>query len=190
MEPGSAVSGTGTLAGALVSCTVGREIARLKCTGRTSPNREITTVLYRFLIDIPRLEMSQLLENKREGYPLIANKPIVFAESYTTGENRTTPLLLGPVASSSLALAQRGMSLMLPYPAWFLESRERLWQIGKVIPAVVFLFGLINGSFLNVCIRRIPAKVSVVHPASRCPAGGAPIKPYDNIPVISYLLLR
>jgi len=81
------------------------------------------------------------------------------------------------------------MPLMLPSSPCFLESRERLWHIGKVIPTVVFLFGMIIGSFLNVCIRRIPAKVSIVHPVSRCPACGTPIKPYDNIPVVSYLLL-
>jgi len=54
---------------------------------------------------------------------------------------------------------------------------------------VVFLFGLIIGSFLNVCIVRIPAHKSIVTPASACPKCNAPIRPYDNIPVISYLLL-
>ena len=55
--------------------------------------------------------------------------------------------------------------------------------------ALVFVFGLTVGSFLNVCIRRIPAGESVVLPASRCPACHTPIKPYDNIPVLSWLLL-
>jgi leader peptidase (prepilin peptidase) / N-methyltransferase len=45
------------------------------------------------------------------------------------------------------------------------------------------------GSFLNVCIVRIPAGKSIVLPASACPNCGAPIKPYDNIPVLSYLIL-
>jgi len=58
-----------------------------------------------------------------------------------------------------------------------------------VIEAIAFLFGLCIGSFLNVCIRRIPAGVSIVTPASRCPKCQAAIKPYDNIPVMSYLLL-
>jgi leader peptidase (prepilin peptidase)/N-methyltransferase len=50
--------------------------------------------------------------------------------------------------------------------------------------------GLIVGSFLNVCIHRLPRCESVVWPASRCPGCHTPIKPYDNIPVIGYLLLR
>src|SRR5271167_1452493 len=70
-----------------------------------------------------------------------------------------------------------------------------MWQIHLVAPPtltaiIVFLFGLIIGSFLNVCIVRIPAGKSIVLPASACPKCGAPIKPYDNIPVVSYLLLR
>lgn len=59
-----------------------------------------------------------------------------------------------------------------------------------MIPAFVFVFGLIIGSFLNVCIRRLPGGVSVVKPASRCPACHTLIKPYDNIPLLSYLVLR
>ena len=54
---------------------------------------------------------------------------------------------------------------------------------------LVFLFGLVIGSFLNVCILRIPRRESVVLPASHCPACDAAIKPYDNIPVLSWLLL-
>jgi leader peptidase (prepilin peptidase) / N-methyltransferase len=55
---------------------------------------------------------------------------------------------------------------------------------------LVALFGLAIGSFLNVCIVRIPARKSIVLPASACPKCGAPIRPYDNVPVLSYLLLR
>lgn len=65
-----------------------------------------------------------------------------------------------------------------------------MWQIESVIPGVVFLFGLAIGSFLNVCIRRIPAGHSITLPASRCPKCQTPIKPYDNIPVVSWLVLR
>jgi leader peptidase (prepilin peptidase)/N-methyltransferase len=57
------------------------------------------------------------------------------------------------------------------------------------IAIFVFVFGLIVGSFLNVCILRIPVAESVVLPSSHCPACGKPIKPYDNIPVVSWLLL-
>lgn len=52
------------------------------------------------------------------------------------------------------------------------------------------VFGLLVGSFLNVCIARMPEDRSVVHPPSHCPSCGAGIKPYDNIPVVSWLLLR
>jgi leader peptidase (prepilin peptidase)/N-methyltransferase len=49
--------------------------------------------------------------------------------------------------------------------------------------------GLMIGSFLNVCIARIPAGESIVSPASRCPKCGTPIRWYDNLPVVSYILL-
>src|SRR5258707_14737771 len=55
---------------------------------------------------------------------------------------------------------------------------------------VAGLFGALIGSFLNVVIHRVPREESIVFPNSRCPSCGAPIKPYDNIPVISYLNLR
>jgi leader peptidase (prepilin peptidase)/N-methyltransferase len=58
-----------------------------------------------------------------------------------------------------------------------------------VIALVIFLFGLIIGSFLNVCILRIPVAESVVLPSSHCPSCRTPIKPYDNIPVVSWLVL-
>ena len=56
-------------------------------------------------------------------------------------------------------------------------------------PAVAFLFGGCIGSFLNVCIYRIPAGKSVVRPGSHC-ACGQPIRWHDNIPILSWLLLR
>ena len=52
-----------------------------------------------------------------------------------------------------------------------------------------FVFGLIFGSFLNVCIYRMPRGLSVVRPRSACPACNAPIAGYDNIPVLSWLIL-
>lgn len=54
----------------------------------------------------------------------------------------------------------------------------------------VFVLGAIVGSFLNVCIVRIPKGESIVHPPSHCPACKTPIPFHDNIPLISYLFLR
>ena len=54
---------------------------------------------------------------------------------------------------------------------------------------IAVLFGLIFGSFLNVCIYRLPRDLSVAWPRSRCLACGHRIEAYDNIPVLSYLLL-
>jgi leader peptidase (prepilin peptidase)/N-methyltransferase len=50
--------------------------------------------------------------------------------------------------------------------------------------------GLAVGSFLNVVVHRLPQRESLVRPASRCPSCGTPIRPYDNVPVVSWLLLR
>lgn len=55
---------------------------------------------------------------------------------------------------------------------------------------LVFMFGLCVGSFLNVCIYRIPSSKSIVYPGSMCPHCGVKIRFYDNIPLLSYLLLR
>src|SRR5208282_6935408 len=60
---------------------------------------------------------------------------------------------------------------------------------GPLIAGAVFLLGLLIGSFLNVCIVRIPSGKSIVMPASACPNCGAAIRPWDNIPVVSWLLL-
>lgn len=57
------------------------------------------------------------------------------------------------------------------------------------IEAYVFLFGAIVGSFLNVCIYRIPSEKSIVSPPSHCPSCGERVRPYDNIPLLSWLLL-
>jgi len=76
-----------------------------------------------------------------------------------------------------------------------------VWQIEKsgrgvagqtvvIIAVIFFLFGIIVGSFLNVCITRIPEEISIVTPGSRCPRCGTAIKPYDNVPVFAWLWLR
>jgi leader peptidase (prepilin peptidase)/N-methyltransferase len=59
-----------------------------------------------------------------------------------------------------------------------------------VAVAFTVLAGLVIGSFLNVVAHRLPRKESLVRPGSRCPRCGTPIKPYDNVPVLSWLLLR
>jgi leader peptidase (prepilin peptidase)/N-methyltransferase len=53
-----------------------------------------------------------------------------------------------------------------------------------------FIFGVVVGSFLNVCIFRMPAKTSIIKPLSQCPHCHHPIRLYDNIPLISYIVLR
>jgi leader peptidase (prepilin peptidase)/N-methyltransferase len=62
-------------------------------------------------------------------------------------------------------------------PSWFCRT-------------IVVALGLLWGSFLNVVIYRVPRELSVVRPASRCPSCEKPIRPYDNIPVLSWLILR
>jgi len=56
--------------------------------------------------------------------------------------------------------------------------------------SLALLFGLIIGSFLNVCIYRWPRDLSVVRPRSHCPSCNKTIAAYDNVPVLSFLLLR
>ena len=58
------------------------------------------------------------------------------------------------------------------------------WAIG------FFLFGAILGSFLNVVIFRVPLEQSIVSPGSRCPKCNQPIRFYDNIPILSFIILR
>ncbi len=54
----------------------------------------------------------------------------------------------------------------------------------------IFAMGLAFGSFLNVCIYRLPRDLSVVHPGSTCPTCEKPIHFYDNVPILSWLILR
>jgi leader peptidase (prepilin peptidase)/N-methyltransferase len=63
------------------------------------------------------------------------------------------------------------------------------------VPLWLFLtlmgaFGLIFGSFANVVIWRLPRRESLSQPPSHCPKCGTPIRPWDNVPIVSWLLLR
>ena len=71
----------------------------------------------------------------------------------------------------------------------FIEQGELLWHPRKVIAVAVFLAGLIEGSFLNVCIVRIPAGESIIRPGSKCPKCRKPVRKYDNVPVLGWLWL-
>ena len=55
---------------------------------------------------------------------------------------------------------------------------------------IIVAFGLCIGSFMNVCIYRMPVKASVIYPGSSCPSCKTPIRFYDNIPIFSYLWLK
>jgi leader peptidase (prepilin peptidase)/N-methyltransferase len=62
--------------------------------------------------------------------------------------------------------------------------------LDSIMTIFSLFFGLALGSFLNVCIHRIPVKESIISPPSRCPQCGKRIRFYDNIPIISYIILR
>jgi len=66
---------------------------------------------------------------------------------------------------------------------------ENLFRMQWPIDVTVFVFGAVIGSFLNVCIYRIQREESIVWPGSRCPTCGASIAFYDNLPIVSFLLL-
>lgn len=55
---------------------------------------------------------------------------------------------------------------------------------------IFFIFGAVFGSFLNVVIYRLPKGESIIHPSSHCPVCGAKILPRDNIPILSYIILK
>jgi len=61
--------------------------------------------------------------------------------------------------------------------------------VPDVLPYFAFALGAVIGSFLNVVIHRYPRGESIAFPPSHCPNCNTPIKPYDNIPVVSYLIL-
>jgi leader peptidase (prepilin peptidase) / N-methyltransferase len=60
----------------------------------------------------------------------------------------------------------------------------------SLLRVFAFVWGCLWGSFLNVVIYRVPLGMSVVRPASHCPACGAPVRSFDNVPLLSWVLLR
>ncbi len=62
-------------------------------------------------------------------------------------------------------------------------------QWGLFGAVAAFLFGAVIGSFLNVLVHRLPRGESIASPGSHCPACGAPVRPRDNVPVVSWILL-
>src|SRR4030043_593709 len=59
-----------------------------------------------------------------------------------------------------------------------------------MLTVISIIFGALVGSFLNVCICRLPEEESIIWPGSHCPHCKKPIRFYDNLPLISYFLLR
>ncbi len=71
-----------------------------------------------------------------------------------------------------------------------LEDERLRTSMSAPVEAVAGVFGLVIGSFVGVVVDRLPRKESIVSPPSHCVACSAPIRAYDNVPVVSYLLLR
>src|SRR6476659_6120876 len=105
----------------------------------------------------------------------------------------------GPVVSSSRCKAPRSKNQAQPIPNT-LQSKSMLAAELLVTPTfnlfhplfgyiLAGVFGAVIGSFLNVVIHRLPREESIVFPNSRCPSCGSAIPFYDNVPVVSYLLL-
>jgi len=79
------------------------------------------------------------------------------------------------------------MNLPLSSVSTLLSDLSLPWPFLFIVTGV---FGAIIGSFLNVVIHRLPREESIVFPNSKCPSCAAAIKSYDNVPILSYLLLR
>jgi len=84
--------------------------------------------------------------------------------------------------------------LLYPEFSGFLHTQQGAtameFYAGYLLGILSVVLGAIVGSFLNVCIYRIPSEKSIALPASHCPSCKHPLKFYDNIPIISYIILR
>ena len=69
-------------------------------------------------------------------------------------------------------------------------NHQRMLSLDGIIVVWFFLLGTCVGSFLNVVVYRLPRGESLIRPASRCPSCNHPIRPWDNIPVLSWIILR
>jgi len=75
--------------------------------------------------------------------------------------------------------------------SFILASFESVTQLPEFVGYIfAFVIGAVIGSFLNVVIHRVPHEQSIVFPGSACPKCKTPLKPYDNIPILSWLILR
>jgi leader peptidase (prepilin peptidase)/N-methyltransferase len=74
-----------------------------------------------------------------------------------------------------------------PFPSVFATAQALPHHLTYLVVAIL---GLLFGSFLNVCIARLPRHESIAWPGSHCPRCGAPIRPWDNVPLVSFMLLR
>jgi leader peptidase (prepilin peptidase)/N-methyltransferase len=73
---------------------------------------------------------------------------------------------------------------------WESNASELLSRAPWLVPTFASLFGLLLGSFLNVVIHRLPLKESIVSPRSRCPQCRRPIPAFENVPIVSWVVLR
>ena len=71
-----------------------------------------------------------------------------------------------------------------------MDYEQDIADLGWYFASLSFILGAIVGSFLNVCIYRVPAKRSIVKPGSHCYQCGSHVAWYDNVPIVSYLVLR
>ncbi len=77
-----------------------------------------------------------------------------------------------------------------PYQNQMLKSERAPVDECRMEMAFAGVFGAVIGSFINVIADRLPSRRSLIRPASHCESCSAPIRPYDNVPVLSWLLLR